>query len=197
LPLPSKSEVGKKDANQTLGSGKMFDKIAFAYDLGNRWMSLGQDDFWRQTLIKECLNLKPEDKVLDLATGTADVALLIGSRLKELAAAQFQDSGLGATAAVVGVDPSAEMLRRGVQKVRDVGLEGLIHLHQGDAQNLSRVDSVMGEPAAIGALEGVASNSIDKISMSFGIRNVPNRNKALTEMVRVLKKSAGSRVCIL
>merc|ERR1712136_515528 len=127
------------------GSGKMFDKIAFAYDLGNRWMSLGLDQFWRQTLIKECLDLKPGDKVLDLATGTADVALLVGSRLKELAA-----TSSGAPA-VIGVDPSAEMLRRGVQKVRDSGLEGVIHLHQGDAQNLSSVDSVMGEPAVAGA----------------------------------------------
>jgi len=188
---PQKPKVSKDDGDVTLGSGKMFDKIAFAYDIGNRWMSLGLDQFWRQTMIKECLQLKPEDKVLDLATGTADVALLVGARLRELAAQQ------GDRAAVVGVDPSGEMLRHGVQKIRDAGMENLIHLHQGDAQDLSSVNSVMGEPSVIGALSGLASDSIDKVSMSFGIRNVPDRDKALKEMVRVLRKKPESTVCIL
>lgn len=188
----------KKGDEVALGSGKMFDKIAFAYDLGNRWMSLGLDQFWRQTMINDCLKLGADDKVLDLATGTADVALLVGARLKELSA--MKDAGKGShqgAPAVFGVDPSTEMLRRGVQKIRDVSLEKLIHLHQGDAQNLTSVSSVMGEPTVLGGLEGVATGSVDKISMSFGIRNVPDRSKALREMVRVLKKSETSRVCIL
>jgi len=41
------------EATAAFGSGKMFDKIAFAYDHGNRWMSLGLDQFWRQTLLNE------------------------------------------------------------------------------------------------------------------------------------------------
>merc|ERR1712205_273077 len=105
----------------------MFDKIAFAYDIGNRWMSLGLDQFWRQTLLDECLQLRAGDHVLDLATGTADVALLAGSRLKELSTADAQNlwhkkevpsSGSNAHPAVFGVDPSVEMLQRGVEKVR-------------------------------------------------------------------------------
>jgi len=193
LGAADKSSTGDADEQvdpAPLGSGKMFDKIAFAYDLGNRWMSLGLDQFWRRTMIDECLRLRPDDKVLDLATGTADVALLVGARLKELAVD-------GASPKVVGVDPSREMLRHGVDKIRGLGLEGLIHLHQGDAQNLSVVESVMGAPAPVGALAGITSDSIDKISMSFGIRNVPDRNLALREMVRVLRKTEQSRVCIL
>jgi len=194
--------AGDKDGPDPVafGSGKMFDKIAFAYDLGNRWMSLGLDQFWRQTLINECLDLLPGDKVLDLATGTADVALLVGARLKELGVAGTVASvgnGAAASTAVVGVDPSREMLRRGVQKVLDVGLEDVIHLHQGDAQNLSTVESVMTEPPVLGALRGIDSASVDKVTMSFGIRNVPDRDLALREMGRVLRKAASSRVCIL
>lgn len=178
-----------KAEEQTFGSGKMFDKIAFAYDLGNRWMSLGLDQFWRETLVKECLRLVPGDHVLDLATGTADVALLVGGKLREL--------GTEAGSSVVGVDPSREMLRIGVQKVRSVGLDGIIHLHQGDAQDLAKVTSVMEEPTISTALTSVESGSVDKVSMSFGIRNVPNRDLALKEMVRVLKKKDTSKVCIL
>merc|ERR1711862_328745 len=122
------------------GSGKMFDKIAFAYDLGNRWMSLGLDQFWRKTMINECLRLNPDDKVLDLATGTADVALLVGARLRELSGGQAK-----ASPSVFGVDPSVGMLQHGVQKIRASGFADLIHLHEGDAQNLTAVDSVMGE----------------------------------------------------
>jgi len=170
------------------GSGKMFDKIAFAYDLGNRWMSLGLDQFWRRTLISDCLRLKPGDRVLDLATGTADVALLVGKELKSLG---------GKAPAVFGVDPSREMLRVGVQKVLDQDLGAIIHLHHGDAQDLSKVDSVMGASPELSALSEVASGSVDKVSMAFGIRNVPDRDRALKEIARVLRKEASSRACIL
>lgn len=200
------------EAPEAFGSGKMFDKIAFAYDLGNRWMSLGLDQFWRQTLLNECLQLQAGDHVLDLATGTADVALLVGGRLKELSAARAavvgeREHGVEdyVKSAVVGVDPSIEMLRRGVDKVREAHLEGVIHLHQGDAQNLSSVDSVMMQgavsgvrtPVPLGGLTGLKTSSLDKVTMSFGIRNVPDRGLALQEMVRVLQKNDNSRVCIL
>jgi len=180
--------------DDSFGSGKMFDRIAFAYDLGNRWMSLGLDQFWRQTLLRECMRLQPQDHVLDLATGTADVALLVGNELRGLVA---NGTAEGASAAVYGVDPSREMLRHGVEKVRAAGLEGIVHLHQGDAQDLSNVESVMGAPKVSDGLSSVPSESIDKVSMSFGIRNVPDRAKALREIARVLKHNERSRACIL
>jgi demethylmenaquinone methyltransferase/2-methoxy-6-polyprenyl-1,4-benzoquinol methylase len=190
----TKETKTNSDGDATLGSGKMFDKIAFAYDVGNRWMSLGLDQFWRKTLLDDCMQLRPGDQVLDLATGTADVALLVGGRLKELSSASPATA-----AAVIGVDPSREMLRKGVEKVNNIGLDGLVHLHFGDAQNLTTVESVMGVPPAGGlpGLSGVETASIDKVSMSFGIRNVPDRGLALREMARVLRKKSGSRVCIL
>lgn len=195
---PQRNEELDTDSKETpvaLGSGKMFDKIAFAYDIGNRWMSLGLDQFWRQTLLDECLELRPGDHVLDLATGTADVALLVGSRLKELSS--DPSARPDAVASVVGVDPSVEMLRRGVQKVQDARLERIVHLHEGDAQNLSSIDSVMGILLAKEATAGLSTSSIDKVSMSFGIRNVPDRGLALREMARVLRNGDASRACIL
>lgn len=189
---PSASAAQAITDEVAFGSGKMFDKIAFAYDIGNRWMSLGLDQFWRQTLLDQCLQVQSGDRILDLATGTADVALLVGGRLKEISAAHTEKKS-----SVVGVDPSREMLRKGVDKVHLAGLEDIIHLHQGDAQNLTMVESVMDKSPVPGGLEGLEASSIDKVSMSFGIRNVPDRRLALKEMVRVLRKGETSRVCIL
>lgn len=175
-----------------LGSGGMFDKIAFVYDSTNKWMSLGLDQFWRQTLIQECMRLERDDRVLDLATGTADVSILAGTKLKQLSA-----GAKAAADSVLGVDPSSEMLRRGVSKVELQGLEGVVRLVKGDAQNLTVVRGIDAEGTLASPTAGVASGSIDKISMAFGIRNVPDRSRALREMRRVLRSKPSSRVCIL
>lgn len=174
------------------GSGGMFDRIAFAYDSTNKWMSLGLDQTWRTALIQDCMRLQAEDRVLDLATGTADVALLAGAQLRQL---NFH--GVVTADAVLGVDPSGEMLRRGVAKVEDRGFKGVVRLVKGDAQDLSSVQGVGVDGTLAAATAGIASGSIDKISMSFGIRNVPDRAKAFREMKRVLRGRESNRVCIL
>lgn len=180
-----------------LGSGNMFDNIAWAYDATNKGMSFGLDQFWRQTMLNECLRLERGDSVLDLATGTADVALLEGNRLAVLHALAGKSSGPAGS--VVGIDPSIEMLRRGVEKVAKSGLPaGLVKLSKGDAQDLSAHSQVLdGEGGLAKEVAAMESDSVDKISMSFGIRNVPDRAKALREMRRVLRKRPSSRVCIL
>lgn len=71
---------------------------------------------------------------------------------------------------VVGVDPSVGMLDVGRTKMTRHNLDAKVELHEGDAQALQFED-----------------NSFDGITMAFGIRNVPDREKALREMVRVLK----------
>ena len=58
------------------GSGEMFDAIAARYDLLNRILSLGMDQGWRRRAV-EALALRPGARVLDLATGTADLAMAI------------------------------------------------------------------------------------------------------------------------
>lgn len=185
----------QKPESQTggqMGSGSMFDRIAFVYDSTNKWMSLGLDQFWRKTLIEECMQLERTDTVLDLATGTADVSLLAGNRLRDLGR-KVSPTG----AAVLGVDPSNEMLRRGVAKVESQGLEGVVRLVKGDAQDLSEVRGIDAKGKLDSPTSGVESQTVDKISMAFGIRNVPDRSLALQEMRRVLRSRDSSRVCIL
>lgn len=146
------------------GSGQMFDAIAPRYDLLNRLLSLGIDQRWRRLLVRR-LELTPGARVLDHATGTADLALLIARSHP--------------TVRVLGLDPSTEMLRIGLAKVAAAGLAERVELRQGEAEQL----------------EGVDSQSIDAVSIAFGIRNVPDRGRALREFARVTRP--GGRVAIL
>lgn len=146
------------------GSGEMFDAIAPRYDFLNRLLSLGIDQRWRRRLV-QLLELKPGARVLDHATGTADLALLIARSVSEVQ--------------VVGVDPSREMLRVGRAKVAAAGLDARVSLQEGDAEDLS----------------GLESSSFDAVSMAFGIRNVPDRARALRELARVTRP--GGRIAIL
>ena len=145
------------------GSGAMFDAIAHRYDLLNRLMSLGIDQRWRRRTVK-ALSLEPRARVIDIATGTADLALLIARSEP--------------TVQVIGLDPSTQMLAIGRGKVQQAGLSERIELVAGDAEQLP-----------------FAARSFDAISIAFGIRNVPNRDRALGEMARVLRP--GGRLAIL
>lgn len=145
------------------GSGAMFDGIAERYDLLNRIISLGIDQRWRRQTA-EALNLPENGRVLDLATGTADLALLIARSYP--------------TTSVVGLDPSEKMLEVGRRKVTAASLERRVELVGGDAQALP-----------------FESDAFDGTCIAFGIRNVPDRAKALGEMARVTRR--GGRVAIL
>lgn len=110
------------------GSGRMFDRIAARYDRVNRVLSLGLDQGWRRKLVAALPPDRGPDDVLDprvfldVATGTADVALAI-------AAARPHSR-------VVGLDPSGGMLAVGHQKVARGGLTARVSLVEGDAQAL-------------------------------------------------------------
>lgn len=99
----------------------MFDAIAPRYDLLNRLISFGIDQRWRRETVA-ALQLESGALVLDLATGTGDLALMIARRHP--------------SARVLGVDPSAGMLEAGGVKVERAGLADRIELSQGDAQAL-------------------------------------------------------------
>lgn len=105
------------------GSGSMFDRIARKYDLLNRINSLGLDQGWRRRTV-EVVAPKPSDRILDLATGTADLAIALAKRADDVR--------------VVGLDPSTNMLDIGRKKVSDHGLDGLVDLVEGDAQRIDR-----------------------------------------------------------
>jgi len=137
-------------------SYKMFNRIAVRYDFLNHFLSAGQDYRWRKKAVKLLKNV-PNQKILDLACGTGDIAL---TALKHNPNVDF----------CIGIDPAIDMLAIGEEKNRERNLEGRFELIQGD-----------------GAKIPIASNSLDAVLMAFGIRNVENFEKCLLEMYRVLK----------
>lgn len=149
----------------TLGSGEMFDRIARRYDMLNRVLSMGIDHGWRRRTVKSLgLDAIAAPEVLDLATGTGDLAIAIAKSHER--------------AHVRGTDPSKNMLAIGVDKVKARGLEGRVSLTPGDAQEISFGDA-----------------SVDAVTIAFGIRNVPDRRRALAEMARVTR--VGGTVAVL
>jgi demethylmenaquinone methyltransferase/2-methoxy-6-polyprenyl-1,4-benzoquinol methylase len=106
--------------------GAMFDAIAGRYDALNRLLSAGLDRRWRRQAI-DALGLTGSETLLDLCTGTADVAI----------AALAGKSGRARR--VVGVDVAAAMLRIGLDKVRSRRV--LATLVRGDAARLPLLDS--------------------------------------------------------
>lgn len=105
---------------------RMFDNIAPYYDLLNRVLSLGIDTIWRKKAINQIKADQPK-VILDVATGTADVALEIANRLQ--------------AEKIVGLDISAEMLEIGRKKVAKKDLSELITLQQGDSENMPFADN--------------------------------------------------------
>ncbi len=114
LNLPKKEQVSL-----------MFDRIAFRYDLMNRLLSFGIDTIWRKRMLKVLYKRQPK-RILDVATGTADVAIQL--------AALKPDK-------ITGIDISAEMLHVGQLKLKEKKLDTLISLQQADAENLPFTDN--------------------------------------------------------
>jgi demethylmenaquinone methyltransferase/2-methoxy-6-polyprenyl-1,4-benzoquinol methylase len=111
-----------------LGSGAMFDRIAARYDFVNRVLSLGIDKRWRKRTVR-ALALPPHARVLDIATGTGDLAIDL-ARMHE-------------DAHVTGLDPSAGMLAVAANKIAARGLGDRVSLVSGDAQSLPYGDATM------------------------------------------------------
>lgn len=117
MPAPNAAVTALVDG----GSGQMFDRIAARYDRLNRLMSFGMDRGWRRNLV----NALPKGHLLDVATGTGDVALALAAR--------------GETT-VVGLDPSVNMLDIGREKIKTSISCDDIEMIVGDAQNMSFAD---------------------------------------------------------
>lgn len=100
---------------------RMFDKIAPRYDLLNRVLSLGIDVWWRRHALGYLRAKAPAD-MLDVATGTADVAIMAAKMLKPRR--------------IVGVDIANQMLDIGRVKIAKEGLDSVIELETGDSENL-------------------------------------------------------------
>jgi demethylmenaquinone methyltransferase/2-methoxy-6-polyprenyl-1,4-benzoquinol methylase len=149
--------------HETLGRDKqpsriagMFDAIAPRYDLLNHVLSVGLDVRWRRKAVG-ALALRGGETVLDLCTGTADLAI----------AAVTASPG---AANVVGVDFAGQMLRVGQGKLARRGLAERITLVQGDAMRIP-----------------LASASVDAALVAFGVRNIERPEAAFADVYRVLR----------
>jgi demethylmenaquinone methyltransferase / 2-methoxy-6-polyprenyl-1,4-benzoquinol methylase len=104
----------------------MFDNIAHKYDFLNGFLSLGIDKYWRKRMLSNLKGLE-DIKMLDVATGTADVAI---------AAAKFDN-----VKSILGVDISRNMLDIGIAKIKNLNLDRKISLELGDSENLRFEDN--------------------------------------------------------
>lgn len=143
---------------------RMFDSIAPAYDFMNTAMTFGLCTYWRNRALSladkvlATAHKKAPARILDVATGTGDVALELARRYPE--------------AEITGIDLSAEMLRVGAEKLasRPESVRRRITLRQADCLALPFEDS-----------------SFDMITVAYGVRNFEHLSEGYREMLRVLK----------
>lgn len=134
----------------------MFNRIAASYDLLNRLTSFGIDVIWRKRAIAQ-LDAQQHHRILDVATGTADVALEIRRQIPNVEH-------------ITGLDISTEMLAFGREKVAKKGWDKQITLIEGDSEDLPFAD-----------------NTFDAVTVAFGVRNFEHLEQGLREIHRVLR----------
>lgn len=99
---------------------KMFNDIAHRYDFLNHFLSMGIDILWRITVRKSLTESQPK-KILDVATGTGDLAIELSKLNPE---------------SIIGVDIAEEMLNVGKEKIKKKKLDHIISMEVGDSENL-------------------------------------------------------------
>ncbi len=104
---------------------EMFDSIAPAYDFMNRAMTFGIDKLWRAKAVKMIRNHSPR-QILDIATGTGDLAIKLARELPEVK--------------ITGVDLSEGMIEIGRKKVTEAGLDERVEMMTGDCLSLPMAD---------------------------------------------------------
>ena len=104
----------------------MFDSIAYRYDFLNRFLSAGIDVSWRKKALNQ-LKEKNSARILDVATGTADFAIMASDILK--------------AKKIIGIDISNGMLQHGRKKIEKLGLSQNIELLYGDSESIHFEDN--------------------------------------------------------
>ena len=136
---------------------QMFDNIAPTYDRLNHILSFNIEKLWRKRVVR-LLSKSHPSRVMDMATGTGDLAIAMARRMKQLH--------------ILGVDLSEEMLAVARQKIEREGFSDRIKVRKGDAENITFVES----------------ESMDAATVAFGVRNFENLEGGLTEIYRTLRK---------
>jgi demethylmenaquinone methyltransferase/2-methoxy-6-polyprenyl-1,4-benzoquinol methylase len=142
----------------------IFAGIAGRYDLFNKLSSLGIDRSWRRRTV-EAARLKAEMRVLDLCSGTGDLALALSRQ--------------GCAESVVATDFTPEMLAVAEEKARQQSSNATsVTFELADAQSLPFPDE-----------------SFDVVTVAFGVRNLPDRPANFREVLRVLKPGGRYVIC--
>ena len=139
----------------------VFDQVYDQYDLMNDFMSLGIHRLWKKNLLN-MMNPSQNQKLIDVACGTGDIAKLFLNYAKE-------DSQ------VTCVDPNMGMIKKGKEKLK---MFKNLNWLSASAEKLP-----------------VKDNTFDFYTISFGLRNTKNLDKALSEAFRVLKPG-GRFLCL-
>ncbi len=144
----------------------MFGRIARRYDLANRLLSGGMDVWWRRKLVQAVEQGRPRD-IVDLATGSGDVAFALARQLPP-------------STQIIGMDFCQPMLDEAEQKklAAGAGFYANVTFRQGDGLALP-----------------LADGCCDALTISFGLRNLADRQRGLSEMRRVLRP--GGRLLVL
>ncbi len=195
----TKDQHTKQEAQRTQRSIiAMFDDIAKDYDKTNRILSLGIDISWRKDAVKRAYkarNAKDIERIVDVACGSGDM-------IKHWHSYALESNIV--VREMIGIDPSQEMLKIAEKKLQakvqtpaqkvdsssriledsqakleSKKLDSKISLHLGEAKDLSTLES----------------QSVDILSISYGLRNVLEYKQALREFARVLK--SGGIVVVL
>ena len=139
----------------------VFNQVYDRYDLMNDVMSLGVHRLWKKSLIN-MMNPSPNQKLIDVACGTGDIAKLYLDNVNK----QSQ---------ITCLDPNQGMINKGKEKLK----------------KFKKLDWIIAPAENI----PISKNSFDFYTISFGLRNTKNLNKALSEAYRVLKPG-GRYLCL-
>lgn len=142
----------------------VFHSVASRYDRMNDLMSFGIHRLWKRYAIDQ-LGSYPGQTVLDLASGSGDMATLLLKRV-------------GQTGKVIASDINPVMLAQAKRNLLDQGIIDNIEYVEANAEKLPFPD-----------------HHVDAVTIAFGLRNITSKEKALSEMYRVLK--SGGRLLIL
>jgi len=135
---------------------EIFTSVASKYDLMNDLMSGGVHRLWKRFVANKT-GLRPGGRALDVAGGTADIAMLMAERV-------------GAEGEVVVFDINHDMLKVGEARCIDKGFVKGIKFVRGNAEEI-----------------GFADNTFDCVTIGFGVRNVTHLDRAFSEMTRVAR----------
>jgi demethylmenaquinone methyltransferase/2-methoxy-6-polyprenyl-1,4-benzoquinol methylase len=134
----------------------MFARIAGRYDIANHLLSGGLDFGWRKALVRAVHDARP-NAVLDLATGSGDVAFALAD-------------GLPTSVAITGMDFCQPMLDEAVIK-------------RAASPRWAKIQFLAGDGLAL----PLPDHCVDAVTIAFGLRNMADRHQALSEMRRVLR----------